>query len=151
MTWSLTAVKASLSNQVSYLIETSGRELDDTTGALTGAWSETSAKTGTGTSATQPVADSTQLLFRWGTGFIVNGRFLRGRTFIPGFFQGGVSGGNVLAAQVTGLTTVAQALATDAASLQVWHRPVAGAGGNAVQTSSGSLWSELAVLRRRRN
>lgn len=147
----LTAVKASLSNQVSYSIEQSGRVLDDATGALVGSWSQATALTGSGGSATQPVADATQILFRWFTPSIVNGRFLKGRTFIPGLFSGGLSGGNLLAAQVTGLSAAANTFANDPAGFGVWHRPSQGAGGDFVLTTSGSVWSELAVLRRRRN
>lgn len=146
----LTAVKASLSNQVSYLIETSGRVLDDATGALTGSWASGTAYTGTGGSATQPVADATQLLFRWTTPTIVGGRFLKGRTYIPGFFAGGLAAGNVTAAQVTGLSTAANTFANDPAGFGIWHRPVLGAGGDFVPTTGGSLWAELAVLRKRR-
>lgn len=146
----LTAVKASLSNQVSYKIQDAGRELSDSTGTLTGAWSTGITYTGTGSSATQPVADTSQLLFRWSTSTIVGGRFLKGRTFIPGFFVGGLLAGNVTAAQVTGLSTAANTFANDASDPVVWHRPVLGAGGQAVPMTGGSLWSEIAVLRRRR-
>jgi hypothetical protein len=147
----LTAVKASLTTVTSYSIEQTGRELDDATGTLTGAWSTGLVYTGTGGSATQPVADATQLLFRWATTTIIGGRFLKGRTYVPGFYAGGLSGGNVLAAQVTGLSAAANTFAVDASHPQVWHRPIAGSGGQAVNMTGGSLWSELAVLRKRRS
>lgn len=148
-TW-LTAVKAHLDNSASYVIRTDGREMDDTTGALTGSWSETSAKTGTGGGTLEPVADATQMLVRWKTPTIVNGRFLQGRTFIPGLAASNEAGGNLASATSTSVQTANNALIASVSGLGVWHRPVSGSGGLFDLATTSNVWSELAVLRRRR-
>src|SRR5215217_4878540 len=78
------AVKAAQASTASYVIETTGREMDSGTGVLTGAWTEATAHAGTGTGGSVAVPDATQLILQWLTASILGGRFLRGRTFIPG-------------------------------------------------------------------
>lgn len=138
---------------VTYNISTSGREIDDATGGLTGAWSEGTAKTGIGGGGAQPVADATQVLVRWQTQTITpGGRFLVGRTFLPGLASTKLSQGNVQSAVVTDMADAAEALITPEVQLVVWHRPsaLAPASGMAVQVDGVSVWQELAVLRSRR-
>jgi hypothetical protein len=145
-----TAVKALQSNVCSYTIDTAGRELDDATGTLTGSWSEGSAKTGTGANGGPQVADATQGLIQWRTGTIVNGRFVRGRTFVPCIASSQEIGGNLASASVTALQSAANALIAAGVGLKVWHRPIAGSGGSAPAVGTASIWTEFAVLRRRR-
>lgn len=146
----LGAVDAYLDNSTTWTIRTAGREVLSATGALTGAWTESTAYTGTGASAGEPAADATQVLFRWLTDHIVGSRFLQGRTFIPGIDINQLSGGNLLPATVTALTTAGQTFIDSAVQLAVWHRPVAGAGGEAWAADTCAVSSEFAVLRRRR-
>jgi len=142
-------VDALLDSNALWTIRTDGRELDDATGTLTGAWSEATAYTGAGALAGQCVPDAAHVLFRWGTGVVVNGRFLKGRTFVPGLSTAQILEGNVATAAVTTFNTAAAALTSS--SLGVWHRPVAGAGGVFQDVTTGTVWNELAVLRQRRN
>lgn len=146
----LSAVDGSLDNSVSWSIRQTGRELDDATGTLTGAWSTGLVYTGVGNNATESVADATQLLYQWITGVIVNGRFVRGRTFIPGLTNTILSNGNVLAANVTAFTALGTTFVTDPANFGIWHRPSSAGSGSFHNASACSVWSELAVLRRRR-
>lgn len=146
-----TAVKALQSTTTIYVISTDGRELDEGTGLLTAAWSEGSVKNGAGGSGSVPVPDATQGLLQWRTNAIVGGRFLRGRTFVPGLGIGQTALGNILPAAATTLNTAATALIASGADLKVWHRPVAGSGGLTDSVTSATVWSELAVLRRRRH
>ena len=81
-----------------YDIRQEGKEIDDATGALTGTWTEATGYSGTGAFAGEPVPDAVQLLVRWNTATIIDGRFLRGRTFLPGFATATVDDGNVAAA-----------------------------------------------------
>jgi hypothetical protein len=152
-----TAIQTLLTNIVGALdtstvasVATSGREWDSNTGALTGAWSETSVKGGTGTVSGEPVPDASQLLFQWTTSSIVNGRFLRGRSFIPGCALINVVNGNVESAIRTAIAGHANTFATSSATPVVWHRPSSGSGGTEVQMTGGTVWNEFAVLRRRR-
>lgn len=145
-----TAIKNSLDSGASYVISTQGRELEDSTGTLVGSWTETSAKVGTGLNTGEPVADATQGLIQWRTASIIGGRFLRGRTFVPGLANTVEVNGNLQAATVTAFNTAANALIASAAGLVVWHRPIAGSGGSHDAVSTASTWTEFAVLRRRR-
>lgn len=146
----LSAIKSQLDNGVSFTIETSGRELDDSTGALTGVWSEPTAYSGVGVVNGEPVADATMGLMQWRTDHIVNGRFLQGRTFIPGLSTTHLSNGNLSAAAIANWTTAGQLLITDAVQFGVWHRPTSGSGGVFWAADTAAAWQELAVLRRRR-
>lgn len=147
----LGAVDGSLDNSVTWTVRNTGRELDDSTGVLTGAWTASGTVTGTGNNATEPVADATQVLFQWHTGVIVGGRFLRGRTFIPGLTSSLVVNGNLNSSQAAAFQTMGETFADDAAGFGVWHRPVSGSGGLFASAESCTVWSELAVLRRRRS
>lgn len=140
----------SVSDQYAYTIRTTGRELDGQTGALTGAWAESSAKTDSGNVAVEPVADAVQVLFQWHTPTIVGGRFLRGRTFLPGLTVGTVIDGNVNPSAVPTFEGYGDTLIAADVGFHVWHRPVGGAGGTSVAVSACTVWPELAVLRRRR-
>jgi hypothetical protein len=142
-----------LSSQVSVTPGSEVRRLDTASGVLTGVFSVTPGTTIPGNVSQQPVADASQVMLRWGTGTIINGRRLVGRTFLPGLPVGSLSGGNIAAATVTDFANKAQALVTalaGTAPVVVWHRPVNGAGGSDALVTGGTCWSEVAVLRRRR-
>lgn len=146
-----TSVKALQSNVTSYGISIDGREFNDTDGGLTGTWSDSRLKQGTGGVAGQVVADATQGLIQWRTSTIINRRFLRGRTFVPGLAQSQLVSGNLSGAAVAALQAAANALIASASDLRVWHRPGPSGGGSSDAVSTANIWSELAVLRRRRN
>lgn len=146
----LQAIDNYCSSSMTWTIETSGRELTDATGTLTGTWSEPTAYTGVGAVGAFPVADATQALVRWYTDHIINGRFLRGRTYIPGIAVSNIDGGNLAPGAVTGIGSAAQQLINDAVQVGVWHRPVAGSGGQWWAADTADCWNEFAVLRRRR-
>lgn len=145
-----TTVKGFQATSTLYTIETAGREIDDATGALTGSWAEATAKVGAGSAGAVPFPDEVQGLVQWRTASIVNGRFLRGRTFLPGMGFQQTDSGNLLPATRVSLQTAANALIASAAGLVVWHRPIAGSGGSHDAVSTATIWQELAVLRRRR-
>jgi hypothetical protein len=146
----LTAINTVLDNGTTWTIRTTGRDLDNTTGTLTDEWSDGTAQTGGGAGSGETVPDASQILVRWGTSAIVNGRFVRGRTFIPGCQVAGLVSGNLSAANVAAITAAAEASLVSNDGFGVWHRPVAGAGGSFHLATSGTCWSELAVLRQRR-
>lgn len=146
----LSAVDGSLDNSITWSIRQTGRELSDTTGGLTGAWSTGLVYSGVGNNATESVADATQVLFQWQTGVIVNGRFVRGRTFIPGLTNSLLQNGNLVASQAAAFAALGQTFVNDAANFGVWHRPSSTGLGQFVNANTATVWSELAVLRRRR-
>lgn len=153
-----TSVKALQTNNCSYTIETSGRVIDDATGGLVGSWSDATARTGTGANGPPQVDDQAQGLVQWRTSTILNGRFLRGRTFVPCIAASQLSNGNLAAGSVTALQTAGNALVAAAAGFRVWQRPlkdpithvITRAGGSA-SVDTATAWTEFAALRRRRN
>jgi hypothetical protein len=145
-----TAVKAVQATGAVYNIQTVGRVLDDATGTLTGSWSEASVKNGAGGAGAASVPDAAQALVQWRCGTIVNGRFVRGRTFIPALGQAQTSNGNLAPGAKTVILNAAAALAASASGISVWHRPIAGSGGSIHAPGSVTVWDEFATLRRRR-
>lgn len=146
------ALSHALSNQCSWSVDTEGRILDSSTGTLLGSWTEATTRADAGIGTGQPVADATQALLRWQTGTVVSGRFLQGRTFVPGLEGNELLAGNLGAATVTSFVAAqASFLLATSGQFGIWHRPKAGAGGVWVPVTGGSTASELAVLRRRRN
>lgn len=114
----------------------------------------TTPVTGVGASATEVMPIATQGLVRWRTGSIANGREVRGRTFIPGLVEANNNSGVPTAAFVTMLNGAASALISDANSvLVVYHRgdPDAGSPGSKHTVTTGTAWSQFAVLRSRRD
>jgi len=146
-----------ISTSTTWSVRTTGVELESVTGALVGSWTDSNSRNGAGTGSGQNVADSTQMLLRWKTPTIVNGRFLQGRTFVPGLVTGQLSGGNLISSTVTTMNTAATAFIASPTGFGVWNRPlkdptthVVTRPGTFVVATAGTTWSELAVLRRRR-
>jgi hypothetical protein len=143
-------VDAILENDAAWSIESTGRDVDSATGTLLGLWSDSTPYGGTGGVSGEVVADATQMLFRWETGVIINGRFVTGRTFIPGLDRGGLVQGNLSTGLAATLTGYANTLAGSGVGFSIWHRPQGGSGGFSAPVDSGICMTELAVLRRRR-
>lgn len=146
----LGSIDGALDAGTTWTVATGGREWDSNTGALTGAWTNTTSYTGVGGVAGEAVPDACQLLFRWQTNTVVNGRFLTGRTYIPGCGLINVDEGNVEESIRAAIEGNGNTFAASGATPVVWHRPVAGSGGQEVQMASCSVWEEFAVLRGRR-
>lgn len=143
-------VSGSLSSQVVWTVRTEGAEFDDATGLQTGFWNDPTVLTDPGSASAQPVADATQILFRWRTSVVVAGRRVQGRSFIPGYLASGLTGGNLSAASQTALNTIAQGFVDTEVGLGVYSRPTDSRPGTLAAVESGSVWAELAVQRRRR-
>lgn len=147
----LTACNPTLAASTSWSIRTDGREIDTASGTLAGLWSDPTEHTGSGPGGnTAVLADATQVLVRWYTDHIVNGRVLRGRTYLPGIYRNVSEGGNVYVASRTAIASAGNTLATSGTQLAVWHRPTNGAGGVLWAVDTCTVWKEFAVQRRRR-
>nr|CRY97328.1 hypothetical protein [uncultured prokaryote] len=143
----------------SFSIRGSGKVLDEITGDLVDFWTEGAALVVPGTGSAEPVADATQLLFRWETGTIVNNRVVKGHTYVPGFTVNNLLNGNMTTTSTSTLSGVAVAFAGTAGH-GIWSRPraanpsadppVTARDGTFAPATSGSVWNELAVLRGRR-
>lgn len=140
-----------MSNQYSWSVEPLVKVLNPITGGLVGEIVEPTPHGAPGAQAQQPVADATQVLFQWHTPLVVNRRLVRGRTYAPGLAQGSTTGGNLSGGVRAALVGVGVDFIDEAdGTFGVWHRPTNGVGGVHVEVTSHSVWSELAVQRRRR-
>lgn len=156
-------VVGALHNSTAYVVATSGREWNDANGELVGAWTDTTPYTDTGTVAGQQVAEASQILFQWQTGDIADGRFVRGRTFIPGCSSVNLEDGELEDTIRAALASAGLNLITADVGFGIWHRPLyvpadpPGSGPSTLERAGSfheaeacTVWSEFAVLRRRR-
>lgn len=128
--------------------------LDQATGALQGSLAGGSVASVAATGATL-LPFQTMMLLKLGTGVVVNGRRLQGRSFIGPLAASTNTGGNVVAAANTALTTAAASFNSGATSsaLVVWHRPSGSppSGGTTAVVTTYNTSTVFAVLRSRRD
>lgn len=147
----LMIIDSNLVEETEWSIRTEGRILESTTGELTGSWTDATVREGAGGASGNSVTDPTQVLLRWRTGQIRNGRFLIGRTFIPGLNEGYTTGGNIAPGILTTWGAAMSTFVGSASGFGVWGKPSGTAGAGVFHEATGSqVWSEAAVLRRRR-
>lgn len=143
--WSTLAPK--IDNALTMTIDGIVTVVDEGTGMITGTISTGSSSTVVGTDAGLQTPEATQGLISWRTGSYVNGREVRGRTFIPGPTQSSVTNGEPAAAYQTALEAGAGILwAGTEARFGIYSTT------NHVFRAavSGQAWTEFAVLRSRR-
>lgn len=122
--------------------------IDDATGTLVGTTGIGGGFTISGDNSNEKSPLATQGLIQWGTGSVVSGRILRGRTFVPGVTDAVNDEGKPTSGYISALNTAAAALIADASSVfRVWSR----AHGTSAPVTSGGTWSQFAVLRSRRD
>ena len=145
-------------------VESEGDVLDDASGDVTGSWTQTAAAA---IVTTSPVtyAAAAGAVISWRTGVVLDGRRLRGRTFVvplPSIAFG--TDGVLTDAEVASLQASANSLiSTQSESFVVWHRKFLGKaatstrparpahdGGHAL-VSSAQVPKRGAVLRSRRD
>lgn len=121
--------------------------VDSATGNITGL-ETTDQVTLTGSAGGDVLPNATQGLIRWRTGSFVNGREVRGRTFLPGMLEANNTAGKPASGTVSVLTTAAQDLVGDPNSTLVIYSRT----NHASRVVTGaSMWSEWAQLRSRRD
>ena len=153
-----TALSAYLANDLSWTVSGDVVEFNSDDGVATAFHSVTPAS-GTFSEAGEKIPFVAQVLVRWGTAGVVNGRQVRGRTFLPGLTQGGIDEGRVLASTQTAIASAAAALVADAdAELGVWSRPLWNEAhteivreGSFHAVTSASVWDQFASLTGRRD
>lgn len=130
----------------SWATESEVLNLDAATGQPLGTF-VTAVQSGTGALAGSNLPFASQGLIRWRTGEFINGKEVRGRTFIPALNSTNILEGQPTAALVTAINGFCTTLLASATSdLVVWSR----AHGVAHTTTSGTMWNQFAVLRTRR-
>lgn len=152
-----TALNPGIQAGIVWTTESVVDQLDDVGGLLLGSFA-TVARTGTGSTAGDPLPYQTQGLVRWNTATVADGHRLRGHTFIPAPLESENGAGAPAVAYVTRLGTAAAAmLAAAPYQLVVWHRPIHDAAGALVRPGSngivtgGAGQGSWAVLRSRRS
>ena len=147
--WGVVAAK--LPNDVHIQVENAGDILEDSTGALTGAWSSSAVSSVAGAMSDAYSAPSGAVV-DWNTETIAGGRRLRGRTFIvPLGGPNYQTDGSLATLTVSALQGAADDLvASQSASFVIWHRGT-GSDGSSGLVTSAKVPDLAAVLRSRRD
>lgn len=141
------AVDNLIDSSVSWTTLADVESVDATSGHVT-AVTATTPQFGAGGGGTSGIPIVAQGLVRWRTGVYLNGREVRGRTFIPGLGTPSNSDGTLTPGSATTIGTASAALIADIASiLVVWSR----ANLQAKTVTASSVWTQFAVLRSRRD
>lgn len=142
------AAKVYVHSSVGMRVEPAIYSVNEGTGQITG-FSTTDAVGIQGTGVGDLLPPASQALIRWRTGFYLNGREVRGRTFVPGQQRNGqAADGSVAVTEVNGLNTAGDALVnSSSAQLVVWSK----ANSLTVDAVDADTWGKFAVLRRRRD
>lgn len=150
----LTAGKDLFCTNTVFTSDTFVDTLDPATGTITGSDSVT-GWTVAGTQGTAYLPPATQLVATWLTAGIVNGRRVKGRTFLgPLAYVDSDSDGTPNAIRLGHLQALLDAWHNNGATSVyscVWHRPVGGVGGSDHEITSASKKDKYAVLRSRRD
>lgn len=145
------ALEPVIVNDANWSLEPDVALIAPTTGDLVSVTGVTAAS-GSGSETGSQLAGATQGLIRWTTGQVVNGRILRGRTFVPGPSEIMNDDGRPNTTYSTPVQAAADGLlAAAAAELVIWHRPTDSELGTFESVQAGSVWNEWAVLRSRRD
>lgn len=142
------AVDANMKTNVTWATDGTVDELN-TDGTLIASYSVTPV-TGAGGQSDDSLPPATQANIRWETGQIVDGKRIRGHTYIPGLTEGSSnSGGQWNGGSVGGVTQTAinTLVAVTNPSLSVWSRKNA----QSFDVTGGAVQSKFAVLRSRRD
>lgn len=140
-----------LTTSTTWTVRTSGRVLNPANGQLTGDWSDATVYTGSGGLGGSGVANATQILLRWRTSTIANGRRILGRTFVPGMGAGLLANGEIAETSRAAMAAAADAFQTGMTSFVIWSRPQTGRAGQTATVTGADCWGELATQRRRRD
>lgn len=147
--WQACAAKCTVST--TFQVRGSGRTVDAADGSLSGFYSEPSSALILGSVSGSGVPDASQVLCQFRTGVIRAGREVRGRTFVPGLAAANnLAGGNLFEATRLIFAAAAEQLTEEERGHGIWARPKEGSPGVLVKSATGDCWTELAVLRRRR-
>lgn len=145
------AVGPLLHSSYTWTIDQTGRIMTAETGKTTALWTDPLVRTGVGgVGIDGPVSNASMLLLQWRTGDYVDGRELRGRSFVPGLSTTNLVGGEVRDTARATAANAADALAKSDQGFCIWRRPKDGSPGSTRPVQTGNAWREMAVLRGRR-
>lgn len=146
------AVKANLPNNVIVTVPGSGDVIEDTTGELVDVWTAAGGGTVTGT-ASPAQAAGVGACITWNTGGIINGRKLRGRTFLVPYSASAYEDNGTLSVNGLLFTNNFATAMMASGPLAVWHRPttVGGSDGNSYGAVIARVRDKVAFLSSRRD
>lgn len=144
-------IKAYIPSSVTIDPPESGDVIDEATGTLQGTWVGGALSNVVGAS-NDVYAGGVGASITWETSGVVNGRRVRGRTFLVPLASNAYQlDGSLAPLAYTALQGAANSLLTAAAGdLLVWHRPIGGAGGSVHPITGFRLADRVSVLRSRR-
>lgn len=142
-----TAINANMHSSVAWTRLGEIELLDEASLKVVGVES-TDAVSSTGQFNTDPLPPATQGLVRWRTGVYIDGREIRGRTFLPGMLESNNTNGAPVASLVTNFTTAAQNLIGASGSTPV---VISRANSAFAAMVTANAWSKWAQLRSRRD
>lgn len=147
-----TAIKTGFPTGLSWQVPSSGDTFNDASGVLTGSWSGASGSTVLANGGATVYAAGTGGYIRWQSSSIINGRRVKGRTFLcPIIGSKYDSNGTIDNTIVAGWQTAANTLVA-ANALRVWHRPPAGGtSGQAVLVTAALAPDRTTSLKSRRS
>ena len=128
-----------------------GDEIDDSDGELQAGWNGGAGGTVTGSGGAGTYAAGCGFRVTWGTNTIVDGRRLKGSTFmVPILSTAYDTSGTIQNASVATMLTAANTLVTNGTTV-IWHRPDKGAAnGSSATVLSAAVPDKVATLRSRR-
>lgn len=125
-----TAIKGLFPNGLSWDIPSTGDEIDDTTGELTGVWAGSGGGSVAASGGSLPYAAGVGARVQWNTLVISSGSRVRGATFlVPLLGSTYDSSGTVDDTKLATLRTAASAFAASGVAKGVWRRPKPAPGG----------------------
>lgn len=147
-----TAIKGLFPTGLTWTIPSTGDEIEDSTGALTGTWVGSGGGTVAANGGALAFAAGTGARTIWRTGVIHRGRRVAGSTFLaPITTAQYTASGTVLASAVTTIQAAAAAFVASGVAKGVWSRPVGGAGGLYCAINAAETPGRVTSLRSRRN
>lgn len=152
----LAAVAGQMPAPVQSAIQSTTEQFDANTGDLTGTLDITALPAQAGGAINNQFSSISGACVTWRTGVTVDGKRVRGRTFlVPLSTSAYENNGTLLDASLTSLRTAATNLASPGAlpperQLHVWHRPTALHVGIPVPTNAGTINDRVSFLKSRR-
>lgn len=150
VTW-LNAIKANFPDDLTFTVPGGGDTFDVATGVLNGTWTDGGGGTvtGTGTGGFQLGAG---FRVKWSTGGIVNGRRVRGTTYMVPCISDvfGTDGRITSASQASLGSALSTYFAAVSGKLVIWSRPIPGRSGTMHPVTAASIPTLPTNLRSRR-
>lgn len=144
----LAAVDTGMINTIDWATEAEVVEIDPTTGLAIEEHTIASVSGGGSAAGPDPLPFATQAVVSWKSAVFLNGRRLRGRTFLPGWPEAANVAGIMEPSTAVGIQTAAQALADNSlVQFGIYSRTYGVFGG----ATSASVSQEWGVLRSRRD